>query len=741
MSIGNRLILFCVGLYIAVALLFIALEALIALSATRGETEREIASLASINGPILSQAFWNIDSATIDPILRGITASSAVERAEVRDEHGKIYAAFEKSLYVAAIGDHVDADLPLFGPARSYLLTHRLAGKDEAIIGSLVIYPSLAAERERVRQTVFFGLGRTAAIIALLSLILALATERFLGRPLRDFARQIASLDTSAPSPAAIGTTPEARGELLQVAQAFNNMADRIGLTLAALRDSERRFRSLFEDSPIALWDEDFSKVKARIDEARALGVRDWAAYFEPEERITEFASLVIVNDVNKAAIDLLGLSEKEDVRNSLPKYLDEEAIHTWQRELVAIASGRRSYEGETGFLGLNGARVSIHIKLSIVHGFEEDWSRVLVSIIDISERRRAEEALQENEAKYRGLVEQSSEGITLLDSLGAIVDCNPVLEGITDLGKDEILGKRIWDIEYRLLREESRTEENYRLLKSKWEIAISPDQVDGDASRRKPFELLFQRSDGDRRIIEMTLFPISMRSSRMSGGVIRDVTEQRAAAQALMESLREKELLLQEVHHRVKNNLQIICSLINLQLYEVADSPSTSRSLVDMEARVRSMSLVHEILYQSGDFALVDFSTYIQQLCDHLYLAYLEKPDRISLALSLEKVSLPLDKAIPCGLLINELVVNALKHAFPNGRSGTIEIVMRRETDRKVSLTVKDDGVGAKQTEAEAERHGSIGLSLVKNLTDQLGGVCEIDGVAGMSVRVEFPA
>jgi two-component sensor histidine kinase len=136
-----------------------------------------------------------------------------------------------------------------------------------------------------------------------------------------------------------------------------------------------------------------------------------------------------------------------------------------------------------------------------------------------------------------------------------------------------------------------------------------------------------------------------------------------------------------------------------------------------------------------------VDFSTYIQQLCDHLYLAYLEKPDRISLALSLEKVSLPLDKAIPCGLLINELVVNALKHAFPNGRSGTIEIVMRRETDRKVSLTVKDDGVGAKQTEAEAERHGSIGLSLVKNLTDQLGGVCEIDGVAGMSVRVEFPA
>jgi len=194
-------------------------------------------------------------------------------------------------------------------------------------------------------------------------------------------------------------------------------------------------------------------------------------------------------------------------------------------------------------------------------------------------------------------------------------------------------------------------------------------------------------------------------------------------------------------VHHRVKNNLQIICSLINLQLYEVDGDSSTSRSLMDMEARVRSMSLVHEILYQSGDFAIVDFASYVKQLCDHLLAAYLADPNRISTILSIEDVSLSLDKAIPCGLLINELVVNALKHAFPEGRPGSIEVAMRLEETGWVRLTVSDDGVGIAKPWRENGTRKTLGLSLVKSLAAQLEGKCETECEDGTTISVIFPA
>jgi len=159
------------------------------------------------------------------------------------------------------------------------------------------------------------------------------------------------------------------------------------------------------------------------------------------------------------------------------------------------------------------------------------------------------------------------------------------------------------------------------------------------------------------------------------------------------------------------------------------------------MESRIRSMSLVHATLYQSESFAVVEFSSYVQKLCGYLIDVYSVDPNRIRLAVTADSVSLALAKAIPCGLIVNELVMNALKHAFPDGRSGTISIAMSKGEDGLVSLVVRDDGVGTAQSGQQSGHKKSVGLSIVESLVSQLRGSSTMDGAAGMRVAVTFPA
>jgi PAS domain S-box-containing protein len=504
-----------------------------------------------------------------------------------------------------------------------------------------------------------------------------------------------------------------------------------------ALRENERRLRSLFEDSPISIWEEDFSDVWRLIERARADGVGDWDEFFGPPERVREFASRVRVLDVNRATLSLLEYGEKKEIVGGFLRTLDDEAIAAFRAELIALASGRNHFEGESVRRTATGKPVFVQLRLVIVPGHEAGWSRIVVSLVDLSERRKAEQALQESEAKYRGLVEQSAEGIILLDGAGSILDCNPVLECLIGFSKRELLGRKIWDFDFRLLPEEIATEREFADFRKKWESEL--ENCDGIA-RLGPYEAVVRNDVGGRRIIEQTFFPISSAAGLKIGGILRDVTERRAAEESLVASLREKELLLREVHHRVKNNLQIICSLIYFQQNKADASSPANLALMDMDARVRSMAIVHELLYKSDDFASIDFSTYVQQLCSYLTDAYLADRSRVRVVVAGDKIPLPIDKAIPCGLIINELVVNALKHAFPDGRSGTVQVEMTRGANGLVTMSVSDDGVGMTQRESAAGERKGIGLTLVENLADQLGGRCAGEYAGGVKARVVFP-
>jgi two-component sensor histidine kinase/PAS domain-containing protein len=269
-------------------------------------------------------------------------------------------------------------------------------------------------------------------------------------------------------------------------------------------------------------------------------------------------------------------------------------------------------------------------------------------------------------------------------------------------------------------------------------------DAVQVANEARQPFELTDQSQGADGRI--KGVWERGRGVFGMAGGLlflegfIADITERRLAEEWVKASLLEKESLLKEIHHRVKNNLQIISSLLRLQAGKMNNAVAKA-ALLDMQNRVHSMALIHESLYGSETFASVDIAAYLTQLCQQLCRVLSAAPGRIQLHLDLAPVHLSIDQAIPCGLLVNELVSNAFKHAFPDDRSGELRVELRASTDGQgCCLRVADNGVGL-APDFDLQHLPSLGLKLVTDLVRQIGGHLEIGGGPGAVFEIEFKA
>jgi PAS domain S-box-containing protein len=210
-----------------------------------------------------------------------------------------------------------------------------------------------------------------------------------------------------------------------------------------------------------------------------------------------------------------------------------------------------------------------------------------------------------------------------------------------------------------------------------------------------------------------------------------------RARTSELTATLREREVLLQEVHHRVKNNLQVISSLINMQVRKL-DPGATREALEECRTRVLAIALIHEKLYQTRNYAQVPFADYVRGLAVNVLDATGIEPSRVRLELAIADLPVGIDVAIPCGLVLNELITNALKHGFVDGRSGTVRIELARLDEGRLSLRVRDDGVGLPPG-FDIRRIGSMGLRLVCTLADQLGAELVVDGQVGTSFQLLF--
>ena len=241
--------------------------------------------------------------------------------------------------------------------------------------------------------------------------------------------------------------------------------------------------------------------------------------------------------------------------------------------------------------------------------------------------------------------------------------------------------------------------------------------------------------------------FPVKFTSTpkvedgRIVGSVVvfRDITEEKSVDEQIRASLREKEALLREIHHRVKNNLQIVCSLLKLNSRNLRD-PDALHVFEDTRNRVKAMALVHETLYRSGDLAGIDFSAYVSLLVDHLLSAYGLSRKEVVVRLDVEASLLPIDTAIPCALMLTELISNAAKHVFVQQPGGELRVTLRRMNAGSFVLQVEDSGIPGRPPAPEPSAGGSFGMELIHLLTEQLDGVIEIRRGPGFRVRMVFP-
>ncbi|QHE77700.1 sensor histidine kinase [Hydrogenophaga sp. PBL-H3] len=232
-------------------------------------------------------------------------------------------------------------------------------------------------------------------------------------------------------------------------------------------------------------------------------------------------------------------------------------------------------------------------------------------------------------------------------------------------------------------------------------------------------------RKDGSEFPVEIGINPVETGEGPMILSVILDLSERKLSEKRIQDALQQKELLLKEVHHRVKNNLQVVHSLLDLQALKISDSDMVDL-LRDSQNRIRSMSLIHQTLYQSQDFAHVDFQRFLGELLPRLTESYGARSRQVRIDIRSTDVKLPINDAIPCGLIVNELVSNALKHGFPEDRRGTVLVEIGQDADQVVELAISDDGQGIPH-DMDLGKSESLGLQLVNLLTRQLHGQLEV--------------
>jgi PAS domain S-box-containing protein len=334
----------------------------------------------------------------------------------------------------------------------------------------------------------------------------------------------------------------------------------------------------------------------------------------------------------------------------------------------------------------------------------------------DITEHKRAEEALRESEELFRFLAENSHDIISLYDQDSRRIYVSPSFYRVLGPPPDDAFSGVHPD--------------DLAKAKQAWERAMTGERVSVVVRHMTP--------SGMWCWLDVLASRVFYHGAPHAMAVSRDITVRQQAEQQVFASLREKEALLKEVHHRVKNNLQLISSLLNLQASRI-ESPTIREQFSEIRDRVRSMAMVHENLYRTQSFAGVPIAKPLQDLCEHLVRSYATGAP-LEITYELSDVALDLDQAVPCVLIVNELVTNTLKHAFPGERAGRLSLELRRGPEEIITLTVADDGVGVPPDFNERRRE-SLGLHLVEDLTDQLQGQLEIKaGGRGTSITITFP-
>jgi PAS domain S-box-containing protein len=342
---------------------------------------------------------------------------------------------------------------------------------------------------------------------------------------------------------------------------------------------------------------------------------------------------------------------------------------------------------------------------------------------VEIAERARAEEALRKSEQNFRDMAENLLDGVAIVDENAYHIYVNPKFSEITGYSRDELLNMTGWD----LTRPEDRPRLEQRMQNR---MADRPHQ--------KYYERIIIRKDGTQVFTEISTTTTTWHGKKRPMAIVRDITERMRAEQQIKQALAENTTLLQELYHRTKNNMQVIYSMLALRSWRVQDEHLRA-VLEDVQNKIHSMALVHQKLYESRNLSSIDLKEYIDDLTAYLVQSYQVQSDKISLDLDTDSAFVVIDTAISCGLVLSELISNALKHAFPGDRVGRISIRLHQAQDESITLEVADNGIGAPGG-LDFKKSDSLGLRTVLGIIEhQLHGEMSIATDNGLAWQIRF--
>ncbi|MCZ7401795.1 MAG: PAS domain S-box protein [Candidatus Methanoperedens sp.] len=428
-----------------------------------------------------------------------------------------------------------------------------------------------------------------------------------------------------------------------------------------------------------------------------------------------------LIREVNLTGGVLLGLARQELMKCEFRSFVTPEDINLWDRHISNALNNSDKQSCELTLKRVDGSTLFVRmnsIRMETGNGTPE----ILSAITDITQRKLIENSLKESEDRYRQLVDFATFGIVIHSDHKIVYVNRAAIKMLGATKPEDLIGKPVLEIvppEYHdLVRERIHKQEI-------GEIAPLMEEK-------------FVKLDGTIIDVELLSIPFIYKGKQAMYGVFQDISDRKKAQEEIKKSLQEKEILLREIHHRVKNNMQIISSLLNLQSGYVEEEKYCNM-LKECQTRILSMSLIHENLYQSGDFTRIELNDYIRDLVNNLFQSYATSESKIKINTNIETVSLGIDSAMPCGLIINELVSNSLKHAFPDGANGEINIAFLQKDENMFELIVSDNGIGIRE-DLDLQKIESMGLFLVKMLVeDQLEGEISLDRSKGTKFTIRF--
>jgi|GEM_PF-1235870 len=343
----------------------------------------------------------------------------------------------------------------------------------------------------------------------------------------------------------------------------------------------------------------------------------------------------------------------------------------------------------------------------------------------EVTERKKLELAWKESEERFRALFERSLLCVYLHDLSGKFLEANEATSELLGYSKEELLS-----LTWTSLLDEKQLPRAFKVV----------NELLQTGRQKEPREFKLRTKDGRQVWVETEacLLP------RQDGlpiilTVAHDITHRKEMEQRLIKSLEEKEVLLREIHHRVKNNLQVISSLLDLRAMRAGDE-KLRELCQDARAKIQTMALIHTHIYQSGEFTRIAMKNYLRDLVHYLAQIHSDKRRSVEVKIEGEEIPLSVTQAMPLALVLNEAIANAYKHAFPTGHHGTISVILERSGQNVVRFRVKDDGLGL-PSGLNLDQTQTLGWKLMRNLvTDQLKGRLQIIQNKGTEVLIEFP-